>query len=165
MAAAARSASDRPVRATTSTSAAAVSIPSPVVAWSAKITCPLCSPPSARLLRGERLQHVPIADVGGDHVDARLAHRQVEAEVRHRRDDDRVVAERTAFEHVDRADRDDVVAVDDRAVMVDGDQPVGVAVEGDAQIGAVVAHRVAERLRSGRPDTVVDVRAVRGRRR
>ena len=44
---AARSASDERVRAMTSSTCAAVSSPSPVVASSRKMTWPLCSPPSA----------------------------------------------------------------------------------------------------------------------
>ena len=58
----------------------------------------------------ERLEHVPVADVGRDDTDAALAHQCVEPEVRHHGDRDQVDAE------VERQDRDDLVAVDQRAV-------------------------------------------------
>ena len=46
-----------------------------------------------------------------------------------------------------RQDRHDLVAVDDVAVGVDGEAAVGVAVVGDAEVGAVLARRG---LRAGR---------------
>ena len=54
----------------------------------------------------------------------------------------------------------DLVAVDDLALLVDDHHPVGVAVERDADVGAQLAHLVAERLRRGRAALVVDVVAV-----
>ena len=91
----------------------------------------------ARLLAAEhaalaqqRLEHVAVADVGRDDADAVLAHQRVEAEVRHLRDRDEVDAE------VEREDRDDLVAVDELAALVDREHPVAVAVERDAEVEA-----------------------------
>ena len=81
-------------------------------------------PPS----RYERLEHVPVADVGRDDADAALLHQPVEAEVRHRRDRNEVDAE------VEREDGDDLVAVERVPVGVDGEHPVAVAVERDAEV-------------------------------
>ena len=55
---------------------------------------------------------------------------------------------------------DQLVAVDDVALLVDDDHAVGVAVERDADIGAHLAHLAAERLRRGRAAVAIDVEAV-----
>ena len=83
----------------------------------------------------QRLEHVAVADVGRDHPDAAFFHQPVEAEVRHRRDGDEVGAE------VEREDRDDLVAVDQLAVLVDREHAVAVPVERDPEVEAAVAHR------------------------
>ena len=46
-------------------------------------------------------------------------------------------------------DREDLVAVDDLALVVDGQAPVGVAVEGEPDVGAVLDHGLLERARGG----------------
>ena len=94
-------------------SASPVSRPSPVVAWSRNTRCPLCSPPRLRSAGAQRLQHVAVADGGGLHRDAGVAHRVVEAEVAHHGGDDGVVRERAALVQRQRADGQDRVAVDD----------------------------------------------------
>ena len=76
----------------------------------------------------QRIEHVTIADVGRDHADAVLLHQAVEAEIRHRRHGDEVDAERK------REDRDDLVAVERRTVLVHREHAVAVAVERDAEI-------------------------------
>ena len=48
---------------------------------------------------------------------------------------------------------EDLVAVDDAARRVDGDQPVGVAVEGEPDVGAARDDRLGERRRVGRART------------
>ena len=122
-----------------------MSRPSPVVARSRKITCPLCSPPSESCAGVERLEHVAVADRGLDHLDPGRLHRQPEPEVGHHGDDDGVVAQGAAAVQVEGADGDDVIAVDDRAGVVDGHQPVGVTVEGEPEVGAVVDDGGGER--------------------
>ena len=93
-------------------------------------------------------------------------HGQPEAEVRHDRDHHGVVragAPRAA--QVEGADGDDVVAVDDGPGVVDGDQPVGVAVEGQAQRRPLRAARPAWRSPGCvRAAVVVDVACRRARR-
>ncbi len=49
-------------------------------------------------------------------------------------------------------DGEDLVAVDDMALLVDDDHAVGVAVERDADVGAHLAHLAGERLGRGRAD-------------
>ena len=57
-----------------------------------------------------------------------LRHEPVEAEVRHHRDGDEVDAER------EREDREDLVAVERLAALVDGEHAIAVAVERDAEV-------------------------------
>ena len=68
---------------------------------------------------------------------AATAHGVAEPEVGHHGDDDGVVGEPSLLVQVEGADGDDVVAVHDAAVGVDRREPVGVAVEGQAHVGAV----------------------------
>ena len=56
--------------------------------------------------------------------------------------------------------RHDLVAVDDRAVLVDDDDPVGVAVEGDADVGTYLMHLLLQSGRMGRAAFLVDVETV-----
>ena len=107
------------------------------------------------------LEHVPVADGGLDDLDPGFGHRQPEAEVRHHRDDDGVVAQQAPRAHVDRADGDHVVAVDDPTALVDGDQPVAVAVEGEAGEGTLLDDHASESGRLGGAALTVDVGAVR----
>ena len=76
----------------------------------------------------------------------RSRHQLVEAEVRHLRDGDDVDAE------VEREDRDDPVAVDELAALVDREHAVAVAVERDAEVEAAGRDELlrARRCRSRR---------------
>ena len=67
---------------------------------------------------------------------------------------------RAAGVQVAGADGDDVVAVDDGAGVVDGDQPVGVAVEGQPGVGPFGHDREPEVLRMGGAAAIVDVAAI-----
>ena len=62
---------------------------------------------------------------------------------------------------VERAHRHDLVAVDDPARRVDREDPVGVAVEGEPDIGARGEHRFTHGFRMLRTTSIVDVAAVR----
>ena len=84
----------------------------------------------------------------------------MEAEVRHRRDDDLVARQPPGDLQVARQQRDDLVAVDDGPVCVDGEHAVGVAVEREPEVEAARAHAARERVQMRRADAVVDVDAV-----
>ncbi len=62
---------------------------------------------------------------------------------------------------IERADRHEMVAVDDAARLVDRDEAIGVAVEGQTDIGPVGYHRIGEHGGVECPGSVVDVRAGR----
>ena len=88
----------------------------------------------------QRLEHVAVADVGGRDLDARGAHARVEAVVGHHGHRDAGHAE------VHRGERDQLVAVDDDAVAVDGQHAVAVAVEGEAGVVAALADGLGQRV-------------------
>ena len=100
------------------------------------------SPPSARARSGRRPWR---ARAGCRFPGQRL----LEAEIGHQRAD-HAAAERTAPAVVHRDDVEQLVAVVDAPVAVDHDQPVAVAVERDADVGAVLDDGAGERLRMGR---------------
>ncbi len=112
------------------------------------------------LLAQHRLDHVAVADVGPHQPDPLRLERPLHAEVAHDRADHRVGAERPAPLHVERAHRQDLIAVDDLAALVDQDHPVGVAVDRDADVRAVLARDFGDVLRVGRAAALVDVGAV-----
>src|SRR5262249_51718944 len=55
----------------------------------------------------------------------------------------------------------DLVAIDDAALFIDDDHAVGVAVEGDADVGAHFPDLVTQGFRRGRTAFQIDVEAVR----
>ncbi len=88
--------------------------------------------------------------------------RGLEAGVAHDGGDEGVVRQAMpCLEHVQRGDGHDVVAVDQRAGFVAEQDAVGVAVVGDADVGAVFADLLAQHLRVHGAAVLVDVLAVR----
>ncbi len=85
---AASSESGLPLRTITSRSASAVTMPSPVVACSERITCPDCSPPREAPGLRHLLGDVPVPHVGDLVGYLHRLHRLEETEVAHHRDDD-----------------------------------------------------------------------------
>ena len=111
--------------------------------------------------RSQCFEDVAVADARLDHVDPGVAHRQVETEIGHHRHDDGVVAKLTLGEQIRSDDGDDVIAVDDRPGVIDGDQAVCVTVECHADVGAVLQHRSSNVRRHGRATSIVDVAPIR----
>ena len=85
----------------------------------------------------ERGQHMAVPHVGLAHRDAAGLHGEAEAEVRHDGDDHGVGGEVAPLGQVQCEQRQQHVAVDHDPVLVDRDDPVGVAVEGQAEVGLV----------------------------
>ena len=84
-----------------------------------------------------------------------LDHQPVEAEVRHHGDGHELDAER------ERQDREDLVAVERLAALVDGEHAVAVPVEGDAEMAPGFDHLVAQSNEVGGAAADVDVAPVR----
>ena len=110
---------------------------------------------------GQGLQHVAIAHGHLEHLDPVLGHPEAEAEVGHHGDHHGVLGEVAVGVAVDGADPDDLVAVDQAAGRIDREHAVGVAVEREADVGALLHHGAAEILRVGGAAAGVDVGAVR----
>ena len=92
--------------------------------------------------------------------------RQQQAEVAHHGGHEGVLGQHAALAHGQGEDGHDLVAVDDLAGRVDGQAAVGVAVVGDAQRRRRARRpRACRLLQVRRPAAVVDVEAVRARRR
>src|SRR5205809_5179952 len=106
------------------------------------------------------LGHVAVPHLGLDDADARGVERLVQAEVGHDGRDDDVPLEPTARGEVTARDGERVVPVPDRPRVIDGDQPVAVAVERKADRGAPGAHRPLQSLGVERAAAGVDVPAV-----
>ena len=114
-----------------------------------------------RVVTGLQLfQHVAIANRSGAHVHARSAHRAVEAEVAHHRDDDRVVGQLAALTQLQCSQRDQPVAVDHATRVIDGNHPIPIAIERQSQVGLEAHHGRREVRRMRRAALVVDVAAV-----
>jgi hypothetical protein len=115
-------------------------------------------------LAAQGLDHSAVADAHGHDLHADLAQRAVQAAVRHHRGHDAGVRHAPALGPIAREQRQDGVAVDERALLVDQDATVAIAVQGDAEIGRVQAHRLLQPAGVRRPAVLVDVVAVGGAR-
>ncbi len=108
----------------------------------------------------ELVEHVAVADGGHRHLHAGLAHRGVEAVVRHHRDRDAAAGQAIAAMEVQRGQRHQLVAVDDLTGAVDGQDPVAVAVEGERHLEAAGAGALDDGIQMGGAAAVVDVAPV-----
>ena len=106
------------------------------------------------------LEHVAVTDPGLAHGDALPLHGLEHAEVAHDGGDEGVVRQRALLAHRDGEDRHDLVAVDRRPGVVDGEAAVGVAVVGDPEVGALLDDGGLQHAEVGRPVAVVDVQPV-----
>ncbi len=86
-------------------------------------------------LFAHRLEHVAVADLRPEEANARFAEPALEPEVRHDGRDHRLPTKLAAPLEVERDQRHHLVAVDDPALLVDDDQPVGIAVERKPDVG------------------------------
>ena len=105
----------------------------------------------------ERGQHVAVPDGGLAYGDPVALHGQAESEVGHHGDGDGVPGQASPLGQVEGEEGEQHVAVDDGAGVVDRDHPVGVAVEGQAEVGLVLDDRSTQLRRVGRAALVVDV--------
>ena len=105
-------------------------------------------------LTPERLEHVPVSHVRRHDAHASLVHEPVEPEVRHLGHGDEVDAEMEGEHGEDR------VAVELVPGRIHRQHAIAVAVEGDAEVEAALAHRADEEREIGRAAAGVDVRPV-----
>ena len=131
-----------------------------MVASRRKMMCPDCSPPRAKPVLVQSGQHVAVPHRGLLHGDAPLLHGPAEAEVGHHRDHHRVAGQLSPLGQVEGEQGQQLVPADHPALGVDGEQAVGVAVEGQPQMGLVLHHGAGQRVGGGGPAAGVDVGAV-----
>ena len=86
--------------------------------------------------RQHLLKHVAVAHAGLHGIDTGLAHGNQQAQVTHDGDDERVLGQRPALLRVHSQSSHDLVAVDEVALVVDGEAAVRVSVVGDAEVAA-----------------------------
>ena len=84
----------------------------------------------------------------------------LEAEIGHHRRDQRAAGKPAAARQTGRDQRHQLVAVEDHAALVGDDQPVGVAIERDADIGAPRQHLAPHLLGRQGAAIAVDVEPV-----
>src|SRR5699024_12012887 len=83
----------------------------------------------------EGFEDVPVSDRRFMHGDPSGRHPVAESEIGHDGDDDGVVWKPTLLVEVDRGDGEDLITVDELTRVVDSQDPVGVTVECEAEIG------------------------------
>ena len=137
----------------TRSTSSAVTIPSPDVVCSSTMTWPLFSPPrpAPDTCIPSRMYLSPTGV--RTTLPAGRLDRLLEPAVREHRHHEPAAGERAAAEAVEGEDAEDLVAVDHPAGRVDRDESVGVAVEGEADVGARAATTSGERRRVRSPRT------------
>ena len=108
----------------------------------------------------EHREHVAVADLGAQELDAEVAQRELEPQVAHDRADDGA-AQAARLAAVARENVDELIAVDEIAALVDHDDAIAVAVEREADVRPHAGDRELQQIGSRRPAAVVDVAAVR----
>ncbi len=93
-----------------------------------------------------QLDNAAIPDLAGRMVYAQPPQSRLQAEVAHDRGDDQVVVEPSSILVHPGARGDDLVAGQPHPLLVDGDQPIPISVEGQTHIGAQLAHLRAQAL-------------------
>src|SRR5579883_3074766 len=123
----------------------------------------------AGLLAAERcaeaehfLEDVLIADGGADHADAVAGEGLFEAEIGHDGGDDGVLGKAAGGAEGAGGKEQGAVAIDDLAAAGDEDGAIGIAVEGDAELGVVLDDGGAGGFEVERATAEVDIAAVGG---
>src|SRR5204863_435111 len=107
------------------------------------------------------LDDIAVADRGTVEPDPLLRKTVFEPEVRHDCRDQRAALQTIAMRHICRDQRHQLVAVEDDAALIRDDQPVGIPVERDADIGTARQDLLPHILRRQRAAIAIDVEAVR----
>ncbi len=110
--------------------------------------------------RSHPLHDVTVADLGPLQHEAVAGQGALKAQVGHHGGDHAAALQHAPPGPVTADQRHDLVAVDHLAVFVANDQPVGVAVQGDADVGPPVADHGRQGLRVGRAAVGVDISPV-----
>jgi hypothetical protein len=108
------------------------------------------------------LEDIFVADRGTLEMDALFAEGDLEAEIGHDGGDDAIAGEAALGAEAEGGEIEHGIAVDEAAGGGLEDGAVGIAVEGDAEVGIVIENGLAEVIDVKGTDTVVDITAVGG---
>ncbi|MOA04094.1 hypothetical protein D3C78_1236280 [compost metagenome] len=109
----------------------------------------------------QQLGHdVTVANLGPHERNVQVLECKLQAQVTHQRTDHPAL-QLAPLVQVPGDDEQQLVAIDDRAGMIDHQHPVTITVEGNAQVGVTDQHCRLQRLDVGRAAAFVDVQAVR----
>ncbi|CAM3469245.1 hypothetical protein PANO111632_19700 [Paracoccus nototheniae] len=103
---------------------------------------------------------IAIAHPGAHQRDATGGQMAFQPDIRHDRGDQRVLRQPASRMGAFGDDAHQLIAIDQPALFIDQMHPVGIAVQRDAQIGAMRQHRIDAGLRRGRSAARIDVDAV-----
>src|SRR5664279_2181892 len=106
-------------------------------------------------------EHIAVADGGARERKTNPFKIAFEAEVRHHRGDDAWPRQAVVVFPALRDRRNQLVAIDKLSGFIDDDHPVGIAVEGDADIGAHFSDFFDKRSRRGGTYAPVDIETIR----
>ncbi len=107
-----------------------------------------------------RLEHIAVAHLGLQHVNAMGFHGAHEAQIGHNGGDRRVVGQLAAILQIDRKHRLDDVAIDLGAVFCHEHHAVGVAIVSNAHVSAAFGHKAQSGAQMGGAAINVDVSTV-----
>ena len=107
---------------------------------------PDCSPPTLKPPLRHLLQHIAVAHRRARQLQVQAPEITVQPGIGHHRADHAAALELAVLRPALGDQRQDLVAIDDAALLVGHHHPVGVAVQRDAEIGAHFAHLGAHRL-------------------
>src|SRR5438445_1785450 len=108
----------------------------------------------------QHLQHIAIADARAQKRHAEPRDRLFDAVVGHQRAHHRAL-EPASRNEILRKQIDDVVAVDERTIVIDELYAIAIAVEGNTEVGTLIEYRLAQCRRMRRTAVGVDVEAIR----
>ena len=107
-----------------------------------------------------RLEHIAVAHLGLQHVNAMSLHGAHEAQIGHDGGNRRVMGQLAAILQIDRKHRLDDVAIDLGAVFRHEHHAVGIAIVGNAHVSAAFGHKLGQGAQMGGAAIDVDVGAV-----
>jgi len=107
------------------------------------------------------LDHIAIADLGAFKRKALAGEKFLQAKIGHHCGYDAAAFQRVALFPGPRDQRQNLVAIDDAPFFVANNHAVCIAIEGNADIGAIFQHSSLQVLRRGGADIVVDVETIR----
>src|SRR5712672_937777 len=106
-------------------------------------------------------ENIAVADLRAHELDTLAFEKALQSEIRHYGGDDTRLGEAAVFLPALRDHREQLVAIDQMSALIDKDDPIGVAIECDTDVGAHFAHLAAQRFRRGRSAFLVDIESIR----